>query len=82
MAEWAAHLIRYEDGRFARHPRFRYWALNIIMQHEAKRASKWYTTTHPADKELTVEDIQEMRNADDAKGMADRVAHAAANLPR
>jgi hypothetical protein len=82
MAEWAAHLMRYEDGRFARHPRFRYWALNTIMQHEAKRASKWYTTTHPADKELIVEDIQEMRNADDAKGMADRVAHAAANLPR
>jgi hypothetical protein len=81
MAEWAAHLMRYEDGRFARHPRFRYWALNTIMRHEAKRASKWYTTTHPADKELTFEDIQEMLNADDAKGLADRVAHAAVNLP-
>ncbi|KAJ7914156.1 hypothetical protein B0H13DRAFT_1873230 [Mycena leptocephala] len=36
MAEWAAHLMRYEDGRRAKHPRFRYWALNKIMRHEAK----------------------------------------------
>ncbi len=31
MTEWAAHLLRFKDGRFARHPRFRYWALNTIL---------------------------------------------------
>ncbi|KAJ7690466.1 hypothetical protein B0H17DRAFT_878604, partial [Mycena rosella] len=42
MTEWAAHLMRFKDGRFARHPRFRYWALNTVMRHEAKKASRWF----------------------------------------
>ncbi|KAJ7048027.1 hypothetical protein C8F01DRAFT_966221, partial [Mycena amicta] len=32
MDEWASHLLRYQDGRFAKHPRFRYWALNTIFR--------------------------------------------------
>ncbi|KAK6987993.1 hypothetical protein R3P38DRAFT_2660964, partial [Favolaschia claudopus] len=60
MTEWAAHLMRYRDGRFACHPRFRYWALNTIMRHDAKKASKWYATTHKDDRDLTVEDIKQM----------------------
>ncbi|KAJ7812274.1 hypothetical protein B0H13DRAFT_1513522, partial [Mycena leptocephala] len=40
MTEWADHLMRLEDGRFARHPRFRYWALNTIMHHDAKKISQ------------------------------------------
>jgi len=31
MIEWAAHLLRFKDGRFARHPQFQYWALNTIL---------------------------------------------------
>ncbi|KAJ7319125.1 hypothetical protein DFH08DRAFT_714100 [Mycena albidolilacea] len=31
MIEWAAHLMRFKDGRFAQHPRFHYWALNTIL---------------------------------------------------
>ncbi|KAJ6566531.1 hypothetical protein B0H19DRAFT_1138090, partial [Mycena capillaripes] len=81
MAEWAAHLIRFKDGRFAHHPRFCYWVLNTILWHDAKKASKWYTTTHHEDKELMVADIQQMLNDDDAKGLADRVAHAVVRLP-
>ncbi|KAJ6564861.1 hypothetical protein DFH09DRAFT_919882, partial [Mycena vulgaris] len=71
MTEWAAHLIRFEDGRFARHPRFRYWALNTIMRHDAKKAARWFTTTYKDDKELTVEQIREMLAEDDGKGLAD-----------
>ncbi|KAJ7440710.1 hypothetical protein B0H11DRAFT_2252723 [Mycena galericulata] len=76
MTEWAAHLMRYKDGRFARHPRFRYWALNTIMRHDAKKASQWFTTTHKEDKELTVEEIKEMLAEKDAKGLADRVVNS------
>ncbi|KAF8195724.1 hypothetical protein K438DRAFT_1587127, partial [Mycena galopus ATCC 62051] len=60
MTEWAAHLMRFKDGRFARHPRFRYWALNTAMRHDAKKASRWFTTTHKDDRDLTVEEIKEM----------------------
>jgi hypothetical protein len=81
MTEWAAHLMRYKDGIFARHPRFRYWALNTIMRHDAKKASRWFTTTHKDDKELTIPEIKQMLEENDAKGLADRVAHAADSLP-
>ncbi|KAJ7302069.1 hypothetical protein DFH08DRAFT_723543 [Mycena albidolilacea] len=53
MIEWAAHLMWFKDGRFAQHPRFCYWGLNTILRHDAKKASKWYTTTHREDKELS-----------------------------
>ncbi|KAJ7226743.1 hypothetical protein GGX14DRAFT_510310, partial [Mycena pura] len=36
IEEWAAHLMRFNDGRFARHPRFRYWALNTIFRKRAR----------------------------------------------
>ncbi|KAJ7879868.1 hypothetical protein B0H13DRAFT_1892031 [Mycena leptocephala] len=81
MTEWAAHMLRFKDGRFARHPRFRYWALNTVMRHDAKKASQWFTTTHKDDKELDVEEIRQMLEENNAQGLADRVAHAGVNLP-
>lgn len=70
-----------KDGHFAKHPCFRYWALNTIMCHTAKRASKWYVHTHADDRDLAVENIREMIEAGDAKGLAKRVSHAGAKLP-
>lgn len=81
MKEWALHLIRLKGGQFAKHPRFRYWVLNTIMCHTAKKASSWYLRTHKKDKELTVDDIREMLEAGQAQGLAQRVSHAGAKLP-
>ena len=81
MKEWAVHLLRLKGGRFAKHPRFRYWVLNTIMRQTAKTASNWYLHTHKEDRELTVEDIRDMIEADDVKGLADRVSHAGTKLP-
>lgn len=73
--------MRYKDGRFARHPRFRYWLLNTWMRKMAKAASKWYLTTHRGEREWTVEDIQELLATDKAQELAERVARAGARLP-
>ena len=35
LHEWVRHLLRYQDSRFARHPRFRFFALNLIFRHRA-----------------------------------------------
>ena len=40
--DWANYLLQLRGGRFARHPRFRYWALNTIMRHKTKKGSRWY----------------------------------------
>ena len=80
MNEWALHLMKLKGGRFARHPRFRYWVLNTIMRHTARKASNWYLHTHKEDKDLTVEEIREMIEAGDAAGLAQRVSHAGIKL--
>ncbi len=41
------HLLKYDDGRFARHPRFRFFALNTEMR------SSIYIQQHPGDAQLT-----------------------------
>lgn len=33
LHDYAKHLLRFSDNRFGRHPRFRYFLLNIIMRH-------------------------------------------------
>lgn len=80
MEEWAAHLMRYNDGRFARHSRFRYWALNTIFRKRAKNASKYYAKSHPTDGDLSVEDIREMIDSNDAERLAQRVSRSAAPI--
>ncbi len=81
MQEWAAHLIRLEGGRFARHPRFRYWALNTVLRHTAKSSARWYLNTHRGDQALTVEDIRQMLESGEAHQLAQRVSHAGEKLP-
>jgi hypothetical protein len=41
LYEWAKHLIRYRDSRFATHPRFRFFALNLIFRHRAMSRGKF-----------------------------------------
>ncbi|KAF7137062.1 hypothetical protein CNMCM5793_006913 [Aspergillus hiratsukae] len=42
-AEYAKHLMRYEDGRFAKHPRFRYVLFNTLMRGQASRSAGFYS---------------------------------------
>ena len=56
--DWANYLLQLHGGRFARHPHFRYWALNTIMRHETKKASKWYQTIQQGQNRLTTEQVR------------------------
>jgi ATP-dependent DNA helicase PIF1 len=81
MQEWAAHLIRLEGGRFAQHPRFRYWALNTVMRHTAKTTARWYLNTHQNDRALTVQNIKEMLESGEARQLVNRISHSGEKLP-
>ena len=39
--EYHRHLLRYYDGRFARHSQFRYWAFNYGLREQARSASRY-----------------------------------------
>jgi hypothetical protein len=39
LSDWAQHLMRYQDGRFGSHPRFRYMVFNQIMRQRVASSS-------------------------------------------
>ena len=58
-AEYFKHLLLYKDGRFARHSRWRYFALNSQMRWRALQEGKVYVRQNLTDTQITVTDIQE-----------------------
>ena len=71
-------MMLYRDGRFACHPRFRYFALNTEMRWHALQARKMYVHQNP-DERLTVEELHEMIG-DQIITFSNRVLHFATNL--
>ena len=73
------HLMRYEDGRFAKHQRFRYFALNTEMRWSALQAGRIYIRQHPEDAQLSVSELREMVHTS-GTSFSTRVLHFAASL--
>ena len=73
------HLMLYQDGRFAKHPRFRYFALNTKMRWRALQAGRIYIQQHPEDAQLSVSELREMV-ATSGTSFSTRVLHFAASL--
>ena len=76
--EYHKHLMFYKDQRFARHPTFRYWALNTQMRHQADGYAKWFTRLTP-DKMATIEELRALVNNPDSH-LEDMITRKTANL--
>ena len=82
------HLIKFgevHDGcnthwRFASHPRFPYWALNMKQRHQLLSQSSIYLKHHPADANLTVEDLKSMVGSMPAAQLMQRLQRYAAKV--
>jgi ATP-dependent DNA helicase PIF1 len=59
LQQWADHLIRHKDSRFASHPRFRYMAFNQIMRLRVNKVSQWLVKKSNSERQLTVEELRE-----------------------
>jgi hypothetical protein len=59
-AEYFQHLLKYKDGRFARHTRWRYFALNSQMRWKVLQEAKVYVKQSLDGEQLTVEEVREM----------------------
>ena len=67
LAEKRRHLIKFaeysnEDWtyRFASHPRFAYWAFNMIQRHRLLGQGSIFLKQNPSDAKLTVEQLKQM----------------------
>ena len=58
--QYFKHLLMYGDGQFAKHPRFRYFALNTVMRWRGLQTGRVYVNQHPRDARLTLDDLRDM----------------------
>ena len=73
------HLMLYKDGRFAKHPRFRYFALNTEMRWRALQTGRIYVKQNVNDAQLSVEELKDMIGTE-GTSLANRVLHFATSL--
>ena len=73
------HLMKYDDGRFAKHPRFRFFALNTEMRWRANEAGRFYIRQHPGEAHLIVDDLRDMVGRE-GEVFSNKVIHYGASL--
>lgn len=89
LTEGFKHLIRYADissdgqqrWRFASHPRFPYWALNMKQRHQLLSQAKVYLYQNPRDAHLTIEELRSMVGQLRGEQLMKRIQRYAAKLP-
>lgn len=79
IANYFKHLMLYHDQRFAKHPRFRYFALNTQMRHQALQTGRIYVRQNPHDGHLSVYELREMVGHD-IDVLSNRMLHFRASL--
>ena len=79
VGNYFKHLIRYGDSRFARHPRFRYFALNTEMRWRALQTGRVYIKQHPKDARLSLDELRDMVGHEGDQ-LSSRVLHYASSL--
>ncbi len=79
IGRYLKHLMLYKDGRFARHSRFRYFALNTEMRWRALQAGRIYVRQNPQDARLSVPELRDMIGCGGA-AFSSRVMHFATSL--
>jgi Helitron helicase-like domain at N-terminus len=70
LHEWAKHLMRYRDSRFATHPRFRFFALNLIFQHRSMQRGKYLFSRNISHHSMTVGQLKEALSRHDGPHLA------------
>ncbi|EED14666.1 hypothetical protein TSTA_041440 [Talaromyces stipitatus ATCC 10500] len=59
FADYAKHLMKFHDGRFARHPRFRYVVFNTMMRQQANTKASFFIKQKTKDgHQITADDLR------------------------
>ena len=60
IGNYFKHLMMYDDNCFAKHPRFRFFALNTEMRWRALQTGRVYIKQHPGDAQLSLDEQRNM----------------------
>jgi ATP-dependent DNA helicase PIF1 len=79
LGDYFQHLMRYKDGRFARHRRFPWFAFNTLQRHRAASQAKIYVKQSHIAAPLTATDLRRMLEEGD-KSIAHNMIRYGATL--
>jgi ATP-dependent DNA helicase PIF1 len=74
LHEWVKHLMHYRDSRFATHPRFRFFALNMIFRHRAMQQGKFLFMCSAGNRNMTVGQLKDALKTDNGPQLAMKIA--------
>lgn len=87
FAERLKHLIKfaeYIDGkwiyRFASHPRFAYWAYNMLYRKRILGQSSFFLEQNLTEANLTIDDLKQMIMSDSYESLISKLMHYAKNV--
>lgn len=89
LLEKVKHLIRFAEKtdngqwvyRFARHPRFAYWAFDMIQRKRVLQQSGIFLKQNPGEAHLTIDELREMAANDNSSLFMLKVSRYVANIP-
>ena len=64
LQDYARHLLCYRDGRFGRHPRWRFFVFNILMRQKAGSSARFYVSKASGLKDMSREELTDALQAD------------------
>ena len=79
LADWAEFLMQWKDGRFARHPRWRYHVFNMLQRQRARMTGKVFVNHKDGQADMTLDELQELLRAGDT-AISKRLFHFGAQL--
>ena len=81
------HLLKYSENidgkwvyRFSSHPRFSYWALNMIQRKRAIQQTSIFLKQNPDECHLTVEELQEIACSNSSSTFMSKLSRYVANV--
>jgi hypothetical protein len=66
LNDYARHLMCFHDGRFGRHPRWRFFVFNLLMRRRANSSARFYVSKASGLKDLTRDELAEALLTGDA----------------
>ena len=61
LTVYAKHMLKYQDGRFGRHPLFRYYVFNRIMREQALNATR-FLCSRSDENGLSLDEVSDLIN--------------------
>ena len=76
--EWGRFVLLWHDGRFMRHPRFRYWLLDTVLRTMTPGMQRTFFKTRSVASQYTLEDLFDRRTR---KDLVQQMSTATSRLP-